>query len=492
MSITFAPLTTFENEGAMSAQVRFDVVAGGAAFNAGAMVGNVAFGFTGATSRTASRPESVSMMFGDVDFPFEGTGGYTRYETVPTESDIVFGAFALSAAVGGYMDRTLGFAVEAVGPEPSFTFVGDAAIRVVAYGAVGFPSESVQEQFTLAQATRVDLSILVDQPLILRASAAHTMESERALADEIRFGEAIQLTYRLLIAEGLLFADTPQEQYEAVARVLDSLLLGGIAATEADAVSVVTAAVLFGLQTDAVLLEKLADGVRLGDSFEASLQLATDIVESLLFGNVSFGTAVVATRVEDRVLGGAPVATAAQAANAIREALAVGIRFSLDDGDYVAWALNTGSKHLSKYEQYPVNSFAVLDGKLYGALDDGIYLLEGADDDGDNINARVRFALTDMGTGLQKRVSTAYFGYTAENDLLLKVIHTKEGGAKEAYVYRLNAAPATEAVNGRAVLGKGVTSAYFAFELENVDGGMFNVDKLSVIPMTLDRRVKRS
>jgi hypothetical protein len=372
-----------------------------------------------------------------------------------------------------------------------FDTIGDAALRTIAYGIIGIAQESADEVFSLSQSTRIDLGILVDQPLVLRAPAVHSMQSARALADEVRFGTAIQLTYRLLIAEGLLFADTPAERYVAVTRTLDALLLGGIAATEADAVSTVTAAVLFGLQTDAVALEKLADGLRLGDNFTANLQLAASIVENILLSDSAPSSAVLSLRVEDGVLAGDGVATTAQIAAAVRDALAVGVRFALDDGDYVAWALNTGSKHLSKYEQYPVNSFAVFGARLFGALDDGIYLLEGATDNGDNINARVRFALTDIGTGLQKRVSTAYLGYTATNDLLVKVIHTTEGGGKQAYVYRLNAAPATQPVNGRVTFGKGVKSAYFAFELENVDGGAFNVDAMSIIPMALERRVKR-
>lgn len=491
MSIFFGPLgaTALNGVGAMDAELRFDAF-GSQNAQSGVATPNIAFGFTGLTARSVSVPERPVEMVGDLNFPVEATGGYLRTQVAGFDHNI--GPEFLGLASGGYMSAELRFVAEAVGPAPVFDFVGDAALRTVAYGIMGIALEAPVEAFRLSQSTRVDLSILVDQPLVLRASAAHTMESERALADEIRFGEAIQLTYRLLIAEGLLFADTPQAQYEAVSRVLDSLLLGGIAATEADAVSVVTAAVLFGLQTDAVRLEKLLDGLRVGDTFEANLRLATAIVDGLRLGDTAPNSAVLSLRVADGVLVPDTTASTAQVAAAIREALAVGVRFSLDDGDYVAWALNTSSKHLSKYEQYPVNSFAVLDGQLYGALDDGIYLLEGADDGGANINARVRFALTDMGTGLQKRVSTAYFGYTAKNDLLLKVVHTKDGGAKEAYVYRLNAAPATEVVNGRSVLGKGITSAYFAFELENVDGGMFNVDKLSVIPMALDRRVKRS
>lgn len=489
MSIFFGPLTAFEGLGAMNAELRFDAFASAGA-QAGVASLLVPFAFDGATARSAGAVERVVSMTADFIFPTEASGGYFR--TSEEEIELRHSTFALAGSVNGYMSADLGFVVEAVGPPPVFEVVGDVALRTVAYGIIGIAAESATEAFTLGGTQRVDLSILVDQPLRLRSPSTGQLDAARAVADEVRFGKAIQLTYRLLLSEGLLLAETPAERYEAVARTVDALLLSGAATTLSEATSAVVAAVMFGLQTDDRAKVLAADTLLLGDSFEARLQNANAIVEGLLAGVSATPRAVLATALTDALwLGGVP-ATAAQAISSLREALGVGLRIALDDGEYVAWSLNTGSKHLSRYEQFPVNSFGVIDGRLYGALDDGIYLLEGADDDGEPVNARVRFALTSMGTGKQKRVSTAYLGYTATNDLLLKVIHTDEYDAKQAYVYRLNAAPATEVTNGRVTLAKGVSSAYFAFELENVDGAEFRVDELSVIPMALERRVKRS
>lgn len=386
----------------------------------------------------------------------------------------------------------VGFIGEAVGPAVQPMLFGISNIGVYAYGVVGVSAASVEEDFRLGASERVDLSILVEQPLVFGSPVVSRQDASRAVADEVRFGLAIELTYRLLVAEGLLLSDTPTGRYAAVARAMDALRLSGVVSSESQALSVVVAAVMFGLRTDDRARAVLGDGLRFGDSFAAQLRFATQLVEGLLLGDTASGAAIVAVAAHDSVILSSTPRSAAQLFSLLRESLGFGVRLSLDDGEYVAWALNTGSKHLARYENFPVDSFAVLDGRLYGALDDGIYLLEGPDDAGTPIDARVRFALTDMGTGKQKRVSNAYFGYTAENDLLLKVVHTTEGGGKNAYVYRLNAAPATELVNGRASFGGGVSSAYYAFELQNVDGGMFRVESLSVVPMALERRVKRS
>lgn len=128
---------------------------------------------------------------------------------------------------------------------------------------------------------------------------------------------------------------------------------------------------------------------------------------------------------------------------------------------------------------------------MLGATSDGIYSLDGADDDGAPIAARVRYALTTMGTGRQKRIPEAYMGYTATGDVLVRVITTDTGEGKVAHVYRLvpsasNGAPA----QGRAKFGKGTKSVYYAFELENVNGADFDFDKIEMHPLELENRTR--
>lgn len=57
---------------------------------------------------------------------------------------------------------------------------------------------------------------------------------------------------------------------------------------------------------------------------------------------------------------------------------------------YETWALTSQAWNPSMYSNFNFNSYVEIEGRYYGAKDDGIYLLEGTDDEGSLIRAGVR------------------------------------------------------------------------------------------------------
>src|SRR5574337_1244667 len=55
--------------------------------------------------------------------------------------------------------------------------------------------------------------------------------------------------------------------------------------------------------------------------------------------------------------------------------------------EYTAWVMTTQTKAVRRYRDFPFNSFAVLDGELWGAAADGIYRMGGTTDAGAAIAA---------------------------------------------------------------------------------------------------------
>lgn len=436
-------------------------------------------------------PEFPVIGAGLLEFAAETSTGYFRTQVNEPEGTLTFDGFASSAAIGGFVrDATLSFYGDAITTAPVFELVGAVNLFTQAYGVLGFTPVTQVEDVQLSTSMLIDLSILVEQRVPLVDLSGSSMELSRSISEEVVLAERISLIYRLLQTEGVLLGDLAASDYTAVARVIDTLLLTGSVANIAEAQAVVVAAVAMGLRVDTAIAMQVQEQLAAGADFTELLTVALGIVEALQAVDLPtmFGTATLV--VPESLAIGASLSSSAELANVIREAARFALRLSLDTGEYVAWAINTESKHLSSYAQFPVNSFAVLGGRVLAASSDGIYALEGATDDGEPIAARVRFALTRMGTGLQKRIPEAFIGYTASGDVLVKVIVTDEADGKEAHVYRLAPRRAGAPVQGRSKFGRGLRSVYVGFELENVDGANFELDTIEVHPLVLESRTR--
>jgi hypothetical protein len=71
---------------------------------------------------------------------------------------------------------------------------------------------------------------------------------------------------------------------------------------------------------------------------------------------------------------------------------------------YETWVLSNLQFDVSMYSNWNFNSYTMYDNQYYGAQSDGIYILEGADDDGDTFQPGVRLGPHDFGTNNYKRI----------------------------------------------------------------------------------------
>lgn len=158
----------------------------------------------------------------------------------------------------------------------------------------------------------------------------------------------------------------------------------------------------------------------------------------------------------------------------------------------VTYAVNANTGAVSEYLNYGFNSFAKLGAKYYGASAAGLFELSGADDNGTAIAATVRLATTELLTDrvteeILKRVPAVYLGVNTAGDMMLKV--TANGLSN---FYTLAASTSTSLHTGRLLLGRGVASRYWDFELTNVSGADFTLESMVFFPESLSRRIVRS
>lgn len=158
--------------------------------------------------------------------------------------------------------------------------------------------------------------------------------------------------------------------------------------------------------------------------------------------------------------------------------------------DYATWVMNTErGQPLSEYTNYNFNSLAYYRDQLYGANDEGLYTMSGATDAGTNITAHMASMMLDFGTSRQKRLRSAYLGYTSEGQLVLKVRAVDDGQLTEHWYQAAPVDVADAPREGYVRIGQGLRSRYWQFELSNVDGGDFEIDQLELYPLFLNRRV---
>jgi hypothetical protein len=92
-----------------------------------------------------------------------------------------------------------------------------------------------------------------------------------------------------------------------------------------------------------------------------------------------------------------------------------------------SWMLSGVDLEPSMYSRFNFNSYALSQGKGYAAGQDGIYLLEGLDDDGEVIHPGVRIGNTNFGDSGPKRIRSIYLSEGNDNAEIRVVAGDKEG-----------------------------------------------------------------
>ena len=147
--------------------------------------------------------------------------------------------------------------------------------------------------------------------------------------------------------------------------------------------------------------------------------------------------------------------------------------------------MHTDTQAITRYNNYPFNSFARFNGVYLGAKDDGIFTLSGADDAGTLIQAAARVGITDFSTSHLKRVDRVYVGYKTTGDMILRVT-TEDKAVRD---YRMSYLGLIGSHTNIVKFGRGLEARYWQFELRNENGADFELDAMEMKPFILKRRL---
>lgn len=165
------------------------------------------------------------------------------------------------------------------------------------------------------------------------------------------------------------------------------------------------------------------------------------------------------------------------------------MRASVNVGDPTAiegrsvWVLSLDAMGSTRYEGYDFNSFAEVNGRYFGMRADGLYLLQGQDDNGKGIPARINLGRPNMGSLDRKGLPYVYVGAASDGALVLKVV-------ADGRTYYYSASSSSDEVQThRFTPGLGLRATNYELEIQNDHGGAFDLASIEFVPVKLSRRI---
>lgn len=346
---------------------------------------------------------------------------------------------------------------------------------------------TIMESTEWGDSHTVELVYALMESLAMSGNAQAMARMIGAINDQIALRDVSRLVLQELINDALAVDD---EAFGDVIRLV--ALLDAMAITDAAGASVTTSiadALALAYVLRAVENGLISETANLTDTLQTLSTILAILAESVTFDDALTGLAIMTVVLEDDIALDDQVDVKGNYLASIAEGLGFSVSLVIDGIPYLGMCMNTESRGVTEYSNYSFNSLANFNGVLYGANDVGIFKLEGDTDAGSPIPAYARTALKRIAGGLQARVDSAYIAYRSNGTLQLKVSISGAQGQRVSHVYDMVAVTAESSRPNRAKIGRGLKSAYWAFEIQNTGGSDFEVDVIEIHPLTLERRI---
>lgn len=150
--------------------------------------------------------------------------------------------------------------------------------------------------------------------------------------------------------------------------------------------------------------------------------------------------------------------------------------------DRLCLNLNLYNKALTQFVEYNFNSFCEFNGLVLGANEDGIYSLDGDDDDGSDIDAFFEVGPDQLGRANHKRLRRAYFTGEFEGDMTLTV----KNDESNSRTYQAKPSNKTMLEHEFSVnIGRDGIGYNWWFRVDNLDGCDFSIDAISLLVLSM-------
>lgn len=361
--------------------------------------------------------------------------------------------------------------------------------EVTGYGEQWFAT--IDERFAFGGAASRLYTAVTRTPLKLGTRRSTRYEGTSRAVEQFSFADNTSFVVHMLAADGISFGSLAAGDYQLLARAVSRLLLSGHASNYAEALQQIADALVFNDLVQWLQLAGAADTLALNDKIDSLYAAFARVVERLVLSAQATPEYTLTVMLRDSFALGTQATHEAELAAQVADAIGFAMSLTFDNGEFIAWVMNTESRGVTRYTQYPFNSFAKLGGRYYGAHAGGIARLGGRDDMGEPIKAKLRLGMFDFGDRHLKSFSDVFIGMAASGQMLLKAIFVDDrSGEKSMAVYKIQPRPAGASRETRAKLGKGMKAVDWDFVLENVDGADFDLQSIQFYPTQLSRRTR--
>jgi hypothetical protein len=160
----------------------------------------------------------------------------------------------------------------------------------------------------------------------------------------------------------------------------------------------------------------------------------------------------------------------------------------------IVMAMNLKNKLVSFYENYNFNSACQLlaDGKCLACGSDGIYLLDGDDDNGEEIDAFVDLVSSDFGVSNIKMIPELQINFSGNGPLQVSAAIDQDTEFDDPDTEIMGPYP-TPSPQGNKIstkkvtLPKGKEGGHWQFKIGNTNGSTFNIREIT-IPVSISRK----
>lgn len=332
------------------------------------------------------------------------------------------------------------------------------------------------------------VSNLVDAFNLHTAVPTDHLAGANAAASSLALADLLHFVWSNIVTATMNVTATATPSAIAIQAMFERLVMAGGPGTQLAAANLIADAIATHALAQIVRPGNVTESLALAITYTQQLEAAHAIVESALLQSADSHHIVVTLQVNEHLAQAATPSSTMAASESVTEALQFMMTITLNGEVFLAWVMNAENTAVSTYTNYGFNSFAPFASDYYGCAPDGIYILEGEDDNGVDIDAKIRTGLSNLGSGVKKRIPDMYLGYTSDGGMVLKVI-TTDLGVKVENWYALTPRPASDVHPARIKIGRALKSVYYGYELHNVNGSDFNLDNVALRPLYLERRV---
>ena len=152
---------------------------------------------------------------------------------------------------------------------------------------------------------------------------------------------------------------------------------------------------------------------------------------------------------------------------------------------YKGVAMNASHFAVTEYKDFPFNSFAYFNGVYLGANSQGIFALEGNNDNGGKIDSLVELPPVDFGAGFVKRARDAWLTYRADGQLVL-ILRLDEHETWESALQL----PQGRSHEERVKIARGIKNRFIAFGIRNEMGCDFDIESIRILVEPVQKRAR--